>query len=179
MSTIKCHLTCESVEDLKKKRRREVVADTFNKLGILVPYDKKTELGYRPLPVTNSKCAWLSYHNTFLVPVFIFLLLLLEELLKLLNKISSCSGSDAERDRVFEPLQEIVTFVQFANDECDYGMGLELGMDLFCHGHSTYHRIVEHLLPLAYNLLQRESYAKIIKEHLKQRNRPPLNFTTH
>ncbi|EPY83606.1 hypothetical protein CB1_000548028 [Camelus ferus] len=28
----------------------------------------------------------------------------------------------------------MVTFVQFANDECDYGMGLELGTDLFCHG---------------------------------------------
>lgn len=27
-----------------------------------------------------------------------------------------------------------MTFVQFANDECDYGMGLELGMDLFCYG---------------------------------------------
>jgi len=28
----------------------------------------------------------------------------------------------------------MVNFVQFANDECDYGMGLELGIDLFCHG---------------------------------------------
>lgn len=28
----------------------------------------------------------------------------------------------------------MMTFVQFANDECDYGMGLELGMDLFCYG---------------------------------------------
>lgn len=28
----------------------------------------------------------------------------------------------------------MLTFVQFANDECDYGMGYELGMDLFCYG---------------------------------------------
>lgn len=28
----------------------------------------------------------------------------------------------------------MTTFVQFANDECDYGMGLELGLDLFCYG---------------------------------------------
>ncbi|TSN95659.1 Ankyrin-2 [Bagarius yarrelli] len=30
--------------------------------------------------------------------------------------------------------KEMMTFVQFANDECDYGMGLELGIDLFCYG---------------------------------------------
>lgn len=41
---------------------------------------------------------------------------------------------DQERTKAFAPLQEMITFVQFANDECDYGMGLELGMDLFCYG---------------------------------------------
>lgn len=42
--------------------------------------------------------------------------------------------SDADRLQAFAPVQEMVTYVQFANDECDYGMGLELGLDLFCHG---------------------------------------------
>lgn len=42
--------------------------------------------------------------------------------------------NDEERVKAFGPLQEIITFVQFANDECDYGMGYELGMDLFCYG---------------------------------------------
>lgn len=42
--------------------------------------------------------------------------------------------SDEDRLRAFAPIQEMMTFVQFANDECDYGMGLELGMDLFCYG---------------------------------------------
>lgn len=46
---------CKNVNDLQKKRSREVVASTFNKLGIVVPYDKKTELGYRPLPMSNSE----------------------------------------------------------------------------------------------------------------------------
>ena len=41
---------------------------------------------------------------------------------------------DNDRIEAFEPLQEIVTFIQFANDECDYGMGLEFGIALFCHG---------------------------------------------
>lgn len=42
--------------------------------------------------------------------------------------------NDEERVKAFGPLQEMITFVQFANDECDYGMGYELGMDLFCYG---------------------------------------------
>lgn len=51
--------------------------------------------------------------------------------------------SDAERLKAFAPVQEMMTYVQFANDECDYGMGLELGMDLFCHGS----HVSEHTLP--------------------------------
>ena len=31
-------------------------------------------------------------------------------------------------------MQQLVTWVQYANDEGDPGMGLELGLDLFCHG---------------------------------------------
>lgn len=42
--------------------------------------------------------------------------------------------SDEERIKAFGPIQEMITFVQFANDECDYGMGYELGIDLFCYG---------------------------------------------
>lgn len=42
--------------------------------------------------------------------------------------------SDTDRLQAFAPIQEMMTYVQFANDECDYGMGLELGLDLFCHG---------------------------------------------
>ena len=34
----------------------------------------------------------------------------------------------------FQSIEEELSLVQFANDECDFGMGLELGIDLFCHG---------------------------------------------
>lgn len=44
------------------------------------------------------------------------------------------ANSDEERLKAFGPIQEMMTFVQFANDECDYGMGYELGIDLFCYG---------------------------------------------
>ena len=95
------------------------------------------------------------------------------ELLKLLNTISGCPDP-SQRDKLFEPLQEIITFVQFANDECDYGMGLELGLDLFCHG-NHFHRVVLHLLPLAYDLLQREEYGKRLQQHLLHRHHTPLD----
>ena len=43
------------------------------------------------------------------------------ELLKLLDSISKCQ-EPSKRDQLFEPLQEIITYVQFANDECDVTM---------------------------------------------------------
>ena len=86
------------------------------------------------------------------------------------KKISD-SKSEAERDKNFEALQELITLVQFANDECDYGEGLELGMDLFCYGGATFHNTIRQLLPLAYMLLGRPEYQKIIEAHLKNRRR--------
>ena len=100
----------------------------------------------------------------------------LGELWKLLNKIANCSSDKARCDQAFEPLQEIITFVQFANDECDYGMGLELGLNLLCHGDVYFHNVISHLLPLAYDLLHREEYGKIVQQHLRHRSRTPLDF---
>ena len=97
------------------------------------------------------------------------------ELKKLLDNISQCQDPN-KRDLLFEPLQEIITYVQFANDECDYGMGLELGLDLFCHSDS-FHSVVNHLLPLAYTLLGRSEYGRILEQHLEHRQHSPLDFT--
>lgn len=52
---------------------------------------------------------------------------------RICKTIAEAPGDD-ERLKAFAPIQEMMTYVQFANDECDYGMGLELGTDLFCHG---------------------------------------------
>ena len=79
------------------------------------------------------------------------------------------SKSEKERDDNFEPLQELITLIQFANDECDYGEGLELGMDLFTYGEKTFHSTILNLLPLAYDLLRRPEFGKIIIAHLKDR----------
>lgn len=94
---------------------------------------------------------------------------------KLLDKITLCQD-ESKHALTSEPLEEIITFVQFANDECDYGMGLELGMNLFCHGSDRFHNHILRVLPLAYELLGREEYGKIIQKHIKNRNIIPLDL---
>ncbi|KAJ3583729.1 hypothetical protein NHX12_015654 [Muraenolepis orangiensis] len=59
----------------------------------------------------------------------------------------------------------------FANDECDYGMGYELGVDLFCHGSHYFHKVVLQLLPMAYRLLGRDLFGEILEAHLSRRSR--------
>ena len=77
--------------------------------------------------------------------------------------------TDSQRDKANDVLQELVTNVQFANDEGDPGMGLELGIDAFCSGGDRLHKYVEHLMGVAYDLMGRQEYARIIRAHLKRR----------
>ena len=81
--------------------------------------------------------------------------------------------TEEERELALDPVQQLVNFVQFANDEGDPGMGLELGMALFCHGgqvasrtllviqniktpiNQALHPTLKHLLSVAYELLNR------------------------
>lgn len=69
LTTLSSLSSCESVRELHRKRAKEMVSATFNKLGIVVPYNKKTELGYRPLPMSNSKyishCSVPTSHQMF------------------------------------------------------------------------------------------------------------------
>ena len=46
-------------QDVMKKRRRKVVCKSFLGVGLCVPLDKKTQVGYREIPETNGK----SYRN--------------------------------------------------------------------------------------------------------------------
>ena len=80
------------------------------------------------------------------------------------------SKSDEERNKHFDPLMELVTLIQFANDECDYGEGLELGIDLFCYGGEVFHGMIQNLLGMAYMLLGRHEFGDIIKAHLSNRS---------
>ena len=92
------------------------------------------------------------------------------DLRKILKRITESKTSE-ERDKNFDALTEIVTLVQFANDECDYGEGLELGIDVFCYGSAELHSTVLSLLPLAYQMLGRNEFADIIKAHLADRRK--------
>lgn len=44
-----------ALKELKKKRDRKVVCKTFHHAGLVVPFDRKTELGYRGLIDTEAK----------------------------------------------------------------------------------------------------------------------------
>ncbi|XP_065058834.1 histone PARylation factor 1-like isoform X2 [Rhopilema esculentum] len=129
-----------------QKRSKMVVAKTFHKMGLVVPLDG-SGVGYRPLNLADNA------------------------LRKVLTKICKAKNED-EKNKCYDDLHELITFVQFANDECDYGMGLELGIDLFCFGNEAFKQQVLQLLPLAYSLLGRELYAEIIEKHMQNREKP-------
>nr|XP_031548446.1 histone PARylation factor 1 isoform X1 [Vicugna pacos] len=132
-----------------RQRDKKVVTKSFHGAGLVVPVDKN-DVGYRELPETDAS-------------------------LRRICRTIAEAPSDDERLRAFAPVQEMVTFVQFANDECDYGMGLELGTDLFCHGSHYFHKVAGQLLPLAYNLLKRNLFAEIIEDHLAHRSKEDVD----
>jgi hypothetical protein len=83
-----------------------------------------------------------------------------ENLKRILKNVvrSSC---EEERDANLGKLQPVITAANIANDECDFGTSLELGLDLFCFGGEIFHRTALNLLKTAYNLLQRNEFAQI------------------
>lgn len=132
-----------------KQRDKKVVSKTFHGAGIVVPVDKN-DVGYRELPETDAG-------------------------LKRICKAIAEARDDEERLKAFAPLQEMITFVQFANDECDYGMGYELGIDLFCYGSQYLYKVIRQLLPLAYSLLSRGLFGDILDAHLSNRSHDDLD----
>ncbi|XP_041641504.1 histone PARylation factor 1 [Cheilinus undulatus] len=132
-----------------KQRDKKVVTKTFHSAGIVVPVDKN-DVGYRELPETDAG-------------------------LKKICKAIAEAKNDEQRMKAFGPLQEMITFVQFANDECDYGMGYELGIDLFCYGSHYFHKVIKQLLPMAYNLLKRNLFGEILEAHLSNRSHDDLD----
>lgn len=88
----------------------------------------------------------------------------------ILKKIVSAENKTKQLQEQ-EALDEIISNVQFANDELDFGMGLELGIDLFCNGEPYFHQDILRVLPLAYDLLNRSKYAAVVRAHLKNRRK--------
>ncbi|KAM3177485.1 hypothetical protein ACTXT7_004462 [Hymenolepis weldensis] len=79
-------------------------------------------------------------------------------------------------------LDELMTFVQFANDEGDYGQGLELGLDLLAYHPSMktpdesfekagrLNRRITCLLSMGYRLAGLPKFAEVIRKHMETRS---------
>ena len=147
--------TCDPVVQLNCKeknfrdRKRKSQGTTLHKLGISVYV--KNDIGYRPI-----------HHDD-------------ATLRKMMQKVAQCE-SQSERVAAFGPLHEQITFVQFANDESDFGMGLELGLNFFLQGAECFHKAAGKLLPTAYKFLKRDLYAEIIEKHLAKREKDPTKI---
>ncbi|KAH9412899.1 hypothetical protein DERP_015388 [Dermatophagoides pteronyssinus] len=119
---------------LLKQRQQQIQAPTLHQFGLIVPITNDN-VGYRPLPINDTN-------------------------LKLLFKRIIELDNDEQRRKCvsMKELQNIITLIQYANDEKDFGMGLEFGLDLFESGHQFFHRSSEHLLRQAYEFLDREKF---------------------
>lgn len=133
------------LQEVSKKRPQPQSA-TFHGAGMVVPVDKKTEVGYREMPISQS------------------------ELRKLLDKFS---GDEAGTGSHVDKLLQLTTWIHIANDEGDYGMGLEFVLDLFCAGHASLHPTIDMMAGIAYELLGRQTFARILSTHLKRRIKTP------
>ncbi|XP_055385774.1 histone PARylation factor 1-like [Condylostylus longicornis] len=141
------NINLENFEDMRRERDKKVVTKTFHKAGVVVPYDRKTQLGYRPLMETDSNIK------------------------KILNKLADVQGNKETLTSVMESLQPIITAANIAVDESDFGTALELGIDLFCSGHKELHEIIVSLLVPAYSTLKRPQFIAILKAHLEFRQK--------
>ncbi|ELT89494.1 hypothetical protein CAPTEDRAFT_108777 [Capitella teleta] len=136
-------LTAPGKSKAMKARDKKSVCATFHGAGLVVPVDEHG-VGYREVPETTA------------------------DLKKMLKNIVVAKDVES-RNKATDPLMEIVMLVQFANDECDYGEGLELGLCMFSFGGECLHKMILNLMPLAYQLLKRNLYADCIKAHLEDR----------
>ncbi|CAF0810567.1 unnamed protein product [Rotaria sordida] len=120
-------------------RKKKINCTLLNSLGMVVPFEN--DIGYRPVPFTK------------------------DQFKKVCDKFCN-STSESISQTAEDELQHVITCIQFANDECDYGEGLEFGLNLFLYGSSKLHSRIMNLLPLAYKLLQRNLYGQIITDHI-------------
>jgi len=135
---------------LWRARKSTEVAKVFSGLGMVVPFDKKSDVGYRPLPHTDK------------------------ELKKMWSRLQDANP----KRRDTQGIDELVTWCTIANDECDFGMALQCGQNLLSWerqegpGAGILGAYVEQLLPITYMLLDRTPFSEILEAHLANRRRP-------
>ena len=121
-------------------RKRRAIAPTSHKMGIVVPYDRQSEVGYRCLEPKGKE---------------------LRALLDRLDQGRARAEDEAELDA-------LVNWATIANDECDFGASLQLGAEIFNHS-TKFASLASRLLSTAYTLLDRPAYAEIARLHGAQR----------
>lgn len=169
------NITLEKDTANMQAREKQVVTRTFHKAGIVVPYNKKSQLGYRDLAVTDSKLPeggnYLNYDDYVQLNGNVkYIIRITGELRKVLKQIENPPDPDA-RKTPLSKLEEVIRLATIAADECDFGTVLELGHDLFSSGISYVQNKTLNLLSLAYTLLQRAPFLEILQAHLKDRRR--------
>ncbi|RVE52291.1 hypothetical protein evm_003081 [Chilo suppressalis] len=141
-----------------KDRQGKIATKTLHGAGIVVPYNKKTQLGYRRLTESDAT------------------------LKKIFDKLQN-AVDQVEKDAALSDLQPVITYANIAVDECDFGTGLEAGIDLFCSGLKELESSALSCLMSAYNLLNRDAFSKIIMAHMKYRRKGAklsiLDFNPH
>ncbi|EDV93657.1 GH18157 [Drosophila grimshawi] len=152
---VKQHISSNSLEltqleSLKNDRNKKVITKTFHRAGIVVPYERKSQQGYRPLMVSDAE---------------------LKKILALFERKDLKDDSDNAKQAVLEKLQPLVNAANIAVDECDFGTALELGLDLFSSGHKELHMVISSLLVPAYSLLSRPQFIAIAKAHMERRSK--------
>uniref|UniRef100_A0A5K3F0H1 Uncharacterized protein n=1 Tax=Mesocestoides corti TaxID=53468 RepID=A0A5K3F0H1_MESCO len=132
--------------------KRTPVCTTLNGIGLQV--ELRNGIGYRP--VTSS-------HN---------------EITEMLQNLMD-SKNEKARLRNLSKLDELMTLVQFANDEGDYGQGLELGLDLLAfhprgplESANCLNKRIAVLLSTGYRLAGRPRFSDVIKQHMETRSTP-------
>lgn len=71
--------------------------------------------------------------------------------------------TEEQKDKVLTELQPVITYANIAMDECDFGTGLEMGIALFCSGLTELRASAQKTLEVAYSLLERHEFKKIIE----------------
>uniref|UniRef100_A0A5K4F0Y1 UPF0609 protein C4orf27 homolog n=1 Tax=Schistosoma mansoni TaxID=6183 RepID=A0A5K4F0Y1_SCHMA len=142
-----------------KDRKKRQVCSTINHIGLVIDVTKN-DIGYRPLNVSYTE---------------------------LNNRLEDIvSEKSKERQLIkFAPVDELITCVQFANDEGDFGQGLELGLSILAfhpkarplETANIFNNKIKHLLSVGYTLANRKEFSQVIQSHMDDRRIEPLTFT--
>lgn len=132
-----------------RQRSAKVVVPTLHTAGLVVPLDRQTSVGYRPLSVPPK------------------------QLREWLHRLDDPEDGDSAAvfTLVMERVQPLLTAASIAVDESDFGTAIELGVELFGHGSPRLHAVAMQMLATGYAMVRRPQLIAIVKAHLAERRR--------